>query len=88
MKEIWPERVITTKFLGATNHKESRIKATDAIGNFVIEPSQYELFSADNHYPAVVRLCQKLEWDYEKNYEIICGSAKSGYVWILHFKEK
>lgn len=64
-------KVITTKYLPATNHKGSRIVASDGDGNRKIVNLDSSLSSDRNHTRAAILLCQKMGWD---------GTLQSGTV--------
>lgn len=65
MKVINSHRqAIKTKYLGPTNSKGSRIKATAYSGSITI-PWDYSLNSDGNHDEAAKALCKKFDWDTE-----------------------
>lgn len=55
-------KAITTKYLGPTDFKGSRISATDGDGNRVSVPYEYALNSDGNHIAAATALCEKMKW--------------------------
>lgn len=55
-------QAITTKFLGATNHRPSRVKATSASGHTVTVSWDHALNTTENHLAAARTLAEKLEW--------------------------
>ena len=74
---------IVTKYLGPTNSRGARIKATIASGaKSYTMPYQYELNSEDNHTAAARELAQRLEWrgDY------ISGHTATGMVFVQQFE--
>lgn len=54
-------QAITTKFLGPTNHRGSRIKAYAQAGSITV-PYDYALNSDDNHKAAAFALAQEWGW--------------------------
>lgn len=54
-------RAIITKFIGCTDTKGSRIKATAGRNSATI-PYPYELNEGDAHMAAAVALCNKMKW--------------------------
>jgi hypothetical protein len=54
-------QAITTKYLGPTNHRGSRIKATSYRGSLTI-PWDAALDTADNHTAAARAAAQKWGW--------------------------
>jgi len=57
-------QAITTKYLGPTDHRGSRIKARCAAGSVTV-PWDYALNADANHVAAARALCEKLQWPYE-----------------------
>ena len=55
-------QAIETKYLKATDRKNSRIKAT-AYGGSVVVNYDYELNTDENHFVAAMALRQKMGWD-------------------------
>jgi hypothetical protein len=55
-------KAIKTKYLGPTNTKGARIKASDGNGNSIIISWDYELDTDFNHVAAAVSLCEKMGW--------------------------
>ena len=55
-------QAITTKYLGPTNHRAGRIKATAARGLSITIEYQHGLGTNANHARAAGALCQKLGW--------------------------
>ena len=73
---------IQTKYIGATNHKPSRIKAFTCNGHSCVIARDYELNEVDLHFKAVRALVEKhkLNWDISKmNY----GGVKGGFVFTF-----
>ena len=72
-------QTITTKYLGPTNHKGSRFKATHS-GDFTSVTISYDYsMSADgNHTRVAFMLAEKLNW--EGSY--IGGHTKDGMVFV------
>lgn len=76
-------QAITTKFLGATDSKGSRVKATTEAGSITI-PYPHELSGQDVHAAAAMALVRKLGWTPENGYHKswICGGASFGFVFV------
>ena len=55
-------QAITTKYLGPTNHRAGRIKATAARGLSITVEYEHGLGTNANHARAAAALCQKLGW--------------------------
>lgn len=55
-------QAITTRYLGPTNHKGSRIKAWCQAG-MITTAYLYELSVENNHLNAAMKLMQKIGWD-------------------------
>jgi hypothetical protein len=77
-------QTITTKFLGATNTKGERVKATSSSGISVTIPWSYSGRTIECHFEAVKALCDKLNWEAT----FISGEHKCGYVWVFADSEK
>ena len=76
-------KAIRSYFLGQTNHKPSRIKATDNDGNSVTLNYDHALNSMGNHEAAVKALLTKLGWAGEWYPGWTPGK---GYVWVCPIK--
>lgn len=70
---------ITTKYLGPTNYRGSRIKAITESGISVIVSYDDGLDSYANHEAAAKKLYAKLNW----HGNIIAGGTKDGYVFVF-----
>ena len=70
-------QAITTKFLGATNTKPARIKATSGSGISVTVSFDYGLTEVQEHAQAVIALCKKLNW--MDRGPFLMGGTKDGY---------
>jgi len=72
-------QTITTKYLGPTNHRGSRYKATHT-GNYtsVTLSADYSLNAENNHTAAALALAEKLGW--EGNYT--GGHTQDGMVFV------
>lgn len=72
-------QAIITKYLGPTNVKGSRIKATCAAGSVTID-YPHELSGMDCHAKAAYALLAKMHWDYK----LMGGQLPSGdYAFVL-----
>ncbi len=77
--------VITTKYLGPTDHHTSRVIARCERGRLQ-HSWDNTLSSAENHATAALALASKQEW--LDRYDLICGNAEhvsgtEGYVFVL-----
>ena len=72
-------KAITTKFLGATNTKGSRIKAYDSDGNQKTIGYDHALNPGKAHKKAAIALCKKMGWPDD----LVGGGVKEGYVWCF-----
>lgn len=54
-------QAITAKYLGPTNHRGARIKASCSGGSVTID-RDYSMNAEDNHSAAVAALIEKLQW--------------------------
>lgn len=54
--------VITVRFLGPTNCRGSRLKATHTSGQSLTVPRQYNLSEDEDFYSAAYRFCLKIGW--------------------------
>lgn len=76
-------QAIVTKFLGPTNNRGSRVKASAFAGSIIVS-WDYSKGVDDNHYAAALALALKLEWvteyDLQKgNQHLIGGSLPGGH---------
>ena len=72
-------QAIETRYLGPTNHRGSRIKATSASGLSVTVPYPHELSGMECHWEAAKALAVKLGWEAG---EYVGGGTRDGYVFI------
>ena len=72
-------KAIKTKYLGPTNFKGSRVRATDEDGNSIILSWDHALNSDKNHEAAAQALCDKMDWEGR----IVGGSLKDCMVWVF-----
>ena len=70
-------QAIQTKYLGATNTKGSRIKATAAAGSIVIS-YPHELSGQAVHRAAAEQLVKKLGWDQPSYGPLVGGCLPDG----------
>ncbi len=73
-------QAIVTKYLGATNTKPSRIKATSASGLSLTISYPHELTSDNAHQLAARKLCDKYGWPNEL---LGGGLSNSEEVWVM-----
>lgn len=71
-------QAIITKYIGPSNTRGSRVKATCDAGGLIV-PWAYELGAEGNHRAAAYALRDKLEWAGE----LIGGSIGNKYVWVF-----
>ena len=72
-------QTIETKYLGPTDHRGARIKATATNGDAVTIPYPHELNDTDKHIAAVRKLAAKLNW----SGEMIGGWTARGMIWAF-----
>ena len=70
---------ISTKYLGPTNTRGSRIKATCQRGSVTI-PFKYNVYEEQNHYDAVKALVEKFGLQWGNDWAV--GSNDDGYVFV------
>ena len=72
-------QTITTKYLGPTNTKGTRIKANHTGEEKSVTVSyNYALSNEGNHKEAAAALAKKLEW----HGEYLGGHTKDGMIWL------
>lgn len=69
---------IETKYIGPTNCRGSRIKAS-ANGNHITIPYDYALSGAALHAEAAIALCKKMGW----KGRLVSGGTDRGYVFTF-----
>lgn len=72
-------KAIMTIYLGPTNTKGSRIKASDMDGNRIIRSIDSSVSVDANHKYAAIELCRKMGW----SENLIGGSLKDCMVWVF-----
>ena len=75
-------QTITTKYLGSTTHRGSRIKATTSSGISRTVSYKHELNQLPNHARAVHKLNEQLNW----SGEMVSGSPDDtgdNYIWVF-----
>lgn len=78
-KGIHAFQAITTKYLGPTNARGSRIKASSESGHSVTASYDHALNPVENHARAAIMLCEKLGW----KGDLVPGGTKDGYVFVF-----
>jgi hypothetical protein len=73
---------IITKYMGPTNFRGSRIKATSTGGHSKTVSYQYELSADDNHRRAARELILLLNWGVKDISNWKVGSVKTGCVFV------
>jgi hypothetical protein len=76
-------QAITTKYLGPTNSRGSRIKAT-ACGTSVTISYDHSLSAEEAHKAAAIALCTNFGWGNYGN--LISGSIENGFVFLFEPK--
>lgn len=71
-------QAIETKYLGPTNFRGSRVKATSGSGLTLTVEWNHEFNSDVNHRDAAVALCKKLGWPID----LIGGSTVKGFCFV------
>lgn len=74
-------QAIVTKYLGPTNRRGARVKATSASGQSVTIPYSSELPDELAHRQAAEALCRKLKWDNVQ--KLVSGGLKSGFAFVF-----
>ena len=69
---------ISTKYLGPTNHRGSRVAVTSGNGHRLVVPWDYTLGSPENHLAAAKVMAEKMGWDGEW----VGGGTDNGYVFV------
>lgn len=69
---------ITTKFIGPTNHRGARVKATSGGGHTLTVPYSHE-DGHRSHAQAALKLARRLGWDGT----LIEGGTKDGMVFVF-----
>lgn len=78
-------QAITTKYLGPTNSRGSRIKATSESGLSATVPYPHERnIGADAHSVAAIALARKLGW----TGTLIGGATRDGYAFVFSTSER
>ncbi len=73
-------KAITTKYLGPTNYRGSRIKATAEGVKALTLPYPHEFGpGVEAHAPAAIALCRRMGW----HGKLIGGGTDKGYVFVF-----
>ena len=72
-------QAISTKFLGATDSRGSRIKATCEGGSVTVSYPYEKRSGAEAHSVAALALCAKMGWAGT----LIAGGTQTGYVFVF-----
>lgn len=75
--KAFARQAISTKFLGATNHRGSRIRVTAEAGSLTVEWA-HELDVFENHARAARLFADKMGW----KGEWFGGATRDGYVFV------
>ena len=76
-------KAISTRYLPATMHLPSRVKASDEDGNTATISWDSSLNTLPNHQAACAALCEKVGW----HGHYVSGATKDGYVHVLDWPE-
>ena len=74
-------KAITTKYIGPTNYRGSRIKAVAEGGNSITLSYDDALNSDQNHLAAAVALRDKMNW--KDSGKLLGGGTEKGYVFVF-----
>jgi len=74
-------KAITTKYVGPTNTRGSRVSATDSDGNRISIPYEGGLDSQAAHRAAALALCKKMNWNSCER--LVGGGTKKGYAFVF-----
>jgi hypothetical protein len=72
-------QAITTKYVGPTNHRGTRVIATSEGGHRLVHSWKYELGTYENHKAAAQALAHKLGW----KGTLHGGSTRKGYAFVF-----
>lgn len=78
-QKLYARQAIITKYLGPTNSRGSRVKASCEAGSVTIDWND-ALDSLENHAAAALALATKLQWT-ERN-QFIPGGLSNGFVFV------
>lgn len=73
-------QAITTKYIGPTNHRGARVKASCQSGSIMV-PWDHALNSEENHRAAMWELAKTFR--YQEGGEWVGGGVSSGYVFVF-----
>ncbi len=77
-------KAIITKYLGPTNYRGSRIKATDTDRNTITISYDAALRHDDAYAAAAIALCKKMGW----TGSLIGGGTKTGMVFVFEHSDR
>lgn len=72
-------KAITVKYLGPTNFRGSRYKASDGDGNSITVGALSELSCEQNQDRAAIALCEKMNW----RGDLVKGWTKDAWVYCF-----
>lgn len=72
-------KAITTKYIGPTDRRGARIKASDGDGNSLTQSYDYGASDGERHAQVAKALAEKMGWPGT----LIGGSTKQGNVWVF-----
>ena len=82
MTQTYALQAITTKYLGPTNTKGARVKASYPYESLTV-PWDYALSTFENHANAAKSLAVTLGWVSDSERYVI-GATKDGYVLVIN----
>lgn len=77
-------QAIKTRYIGPTDYRPSRIKASCEAGSIII-PWPYDLNVNDAHTFAAIQLIKKLNW-FDADLIVHSGSLSDCYVHVLEYR--
>ena len=75
---LWAYKAIETRYIGPTNTRDSRCKASDGDNSITLSWDS-DLGSLEMHHKAALALCAKLGW----KGKLVAGGTKRGYVFVF-----
>ena len=71
-------QAIVTKYIGPTNHRGARIKATASAGSIIVS-YEYGTDTTGAHRVAAVAFCKKFDWPFD---HIAGGLPDGSLAWV------
>ena len=76
---LWAYKAIETRYIGPTNTRGSRCKATAEGHNSITLSWDSDLDSLEMHHKAALALCAKMNW----KGKLVAGGTARGYVFVF-----